>query len=88
MSDESMRAEDSGEKLPVIVRVFIRILFREGPVVIAFLAMLGVILGFIPSPYLGKPLDELVRAHEAQLTVLQDIRDDLKQWHQNDERRK
>lgn len=78
--NESTRAVDSAEKLPLIVRVILRILFREGPVVLAFLAMLAVILGFVPSPYLGKPFEALVRAHDAQLVVLQEIRDDLKKW--------
>ena len=83
---EPRRAEDEMEKLPTIARVVVRVLFREGPVVLAFLVMLAVILGLIPSPYLGKPLETLVEAHKEQLIVLEQIRDDLKQWHK-DERR-
>ena len=82
------RAEDDVSKLPVIARVVIRVMFREGPVVFAFLVMLGVMLGIIPSPYLGKPLETLVDAHKEQLIVLEDIRDDLKKWHQSDNQRR
>ena len=82
------RAEDDVSKLPVIARVVIRVMFREGPVVLAFLVMLCVILGLIPSPYLGKPLEAIIDAHKAQLIVLEDIRDDLKKWHQTDEKRR
>jgi len=76
------------DKLPTFARVVVRVLFREGPVVIAFLVMLAVILGLIPSPYLGKPLDALLQSHQEQLAVLEQIRDDLKKWHSDDERRK
>ena len=76
------------DKLPPWMRVVIRVMFREGPVVLAFLVMLCVILGIIPSPYLGTPLDAIIKAHEAQLIVLQDIRDDLKQWHKTDNQRR
>ena len=82
------RAEDDMNKMPTIARVVIRVMFREGPVVIAFLVMLAVILGIIPSPYLGKPLEAIIEAHKAQLVVLEDIRDDLKAWHQTDEKRR
>ena len=82
------RAEDDMGKLPAIARVVIRVMFREGPVVLAFLVMLCVILGLIPSPYLGKPLEAIIDAHKAQLVVLEDIRDDLKKWHQTDEKRR
>ena len=82
------RAEDDMGKLPTIARVVIRVMFREGPVVFAFLVMLGVMLGIIPSPYLGKPLETLVDAHKEQLIVLEQIRDDLKQWHQTDNQRR
>ena len=82
------RAEDDMAKLPPWMRVLIRVLFREGPVVFAFIVMLGVMLGIIPSPYLGKPLELLVQAHKEQLIVLEDIRDDLKQWHQTDNQRR
>ena len=82
------RAEDDMDSLPMLARVIVRVLFREGVVVVAFLAMLGVILGFIPSPYLGKPLETLIQSHKEQLAVLEDIRDDLKAWHVADERRK
>ena len=88
MGDEPKRAEDSGENLPVFARVLIRVLFREGPVVLAFLAMLAVQLGFIPSPYLGKPLDALVETHKEQLIVLEQIRDDLSKWHHDEERKR
>ena len=76
------------DKLPTMARVIVRVMFREGPVVLAFLVMLAVILGIVPSPYLGKPLDAIIKAHEAQLIVLEDIRDDLKQWHETDNRRR
>ena len=82
------RAGDDVSNLPVIARVVIRVMFREGPVVFAFLVMLGVMLGIIPSPYLGKPLETLVDAHKEQLIVLEQIRDDLKQWHQTDNQRR
>lgn len=85
---EFRRGENGMEHLPIVARIIIRVLFREGVVVFAFLVMLGVILGIIPSPYLGKPLELLVESHKDQLTVLQDIRDDLKQWRIDDERRK
>jgi len=85
---DTRRAEDDMDKLPTIARVVIRVMFREGPVVLAFLVMLAVILGIIPSPYLGKPLDAIIEAHNQQLGVLEEIRDDLKQWHQTDNRRR
>ena len=82
------RAIDNERQLPITVRVFLRVLFREGPVVLAFMVMLGVILGMITSPYLGTPLDCLLLNHKEQLVVLQEIRDDLKKWHTDDERRR
>lgn len=69
--------------LPPWGRVFFRILFREGPITLAMLVMLGVILGLIPSPYLGVPLAELRVSHERQLLVLEEIRDDLRLWQRN-----
>ena len=85
---DGKRAEDEMDKLPTLARVIVRVMFREGPVVLAFLVMLAVILGIIPSPYLGKPLEAIIRAHEAQLIVLEDIRDEMKQWHQSENRRR
>ena len=86
--DESRRAEDEMDKMPTLARVIVRVMFREGPVVVAFLVMLAVILGLIPSPYLGKPLDALLQSHKEQLLVLEDIRDDLKKWLHDDQGRK
>lgn len=85
---DARRAEDDMDKIPTMARVMVRVMFREGPVVVAFLVMLAVILGLVPSPYLGKPLETLVKAHEEQLVVLEQIRDDLKQWHQTDNKRR
>ena len=85
---ETRRAEDEMDKLPTIARVIVRVMFREGPVVLAFLVMLCVILGLIPSPYLGKPLEAIIESNKAQLVVLEDIRDDLKKWHQTDNQRR
>ena len=85
---DGKRAEDDMDKLPTLARVVVRVMFREGPVVLAFLVMLAVILGIIPSPYLGKPLEAIIAAHNKQLIVLEDIRDDLKQWHQTENRRR
>ena len=84
---EPRRAEDEMEKLPTLARVMVRVLFREGPVVIAFLVMLAVILGLIPSPYLGKPLEALLVVHQEQSVILEQIRDDLKKWHSDEQRR-
>ena len=86
--DESRRAEDEMDKMPTLARVIVRVMFREGPVVVAFLVMLAVILGLIPSPYLGKPLDALLQSHKEQLLVMEDIRDTLKKWHPDDQGRK
>lgn len=79
---------DSNE-FPLWVRVFLRVLFREGPITLAMLVMLAVILGLIPSPYLGEPLKqlyitqvELKDAHEKQIIVLEQIRDDFRKWQQ------
>lgn len=85
---ETRRAEDGMNELPIMARVIVRVLFREGVVVLAFIVMLAVILGLIPSPYLGKPLDTLIKSHEQQLIVLEDIRDELKKWHQAEDRRR
>ena len=85
---DNRRVEDGIDNLPMIARVIVRVLFREGVVVFAFLAMLGVILGLVPSPYLGKPLETIIQSHKEQLIVLEEIRDDLKAWHVADERRK
>lgn len=82
--EESRRAEDEMDKMPTMARVIIRVMFREGPVVVAFLVMLAVILGIIPSPYLGQPLETIIQSHKEQLAVLEDIRDDLKAWHQEE----
>ena len=68
------------EQLPTWARIFLRVLFREGPITLAMLVMLGVILGIIPSPYLGKPLEDLAYVHKEQTIVLQQIRDEIKAW--------
>lgn len=88
--------DTEASELPLWARIFLRVLFREGPITIAMLVMLGVILGLIESPYLGKPLEELRIAHERQIVilermekthernvlVLEDIRDDFRRWQQ------
>ena len=94
MADSERRAFEDDTKLPTWARITIRIMFREGPITIAMLVMLGVILGMVPSPYLGEPLRqlsvaqiELKNAHEKQTMVLEQIRDDFRKWQQVNYRR-
>lgn len=68
--------------LPIIVRVFLRVLFREGPMVILTFIMASVIMGLIPSPYLGDKLDGLQRAHDKQIELQQAQLEEFKSFHQ------
>ena len=94
MIEAGRRAIEDDTKLPTWARVILRVMFREGPITLAMLVMLGVILGMIPSPYLGKPLEqlrtaqlELKDAHDRQTVVLEQIRDDFRKWQQVNYRR-
>ena len=94
MLEAGRRAIEDDVKLPIWARVILRVMFREGPITLAMLVMLGVILGIIPSPYLGKPLQqlrdsqiELKEAHDKQTVVLEQIRDDFRKWQQANYRR-
>ena len=80
MSERRALLSTDIDTLPVWGRVLLRVLFREGPITVAMLVMLGVILGLIPSPYLGKPLQDIIQVHKEQTVVLEDIRDELKAW--------
>lgn len=73
---EEQRAAEAD--LPPWGRVLIRIMFREGPMVILAFAMAAVVLGIIPSPYLGDKLEALRNAHEKQNQLSQDMLDEMK----------
>ena len=94
MLEAGRRAIEDDTKLPTWARVILRVMFREGPITLAMIVMLGVVLGMIPSPYLGEPLKqlrdaqlELKTAHDRQTIVLEQIRDDFRKWQQVNYRR-
>lgn len=68
--------------LPPWGRVLVRILFREGPMVILCFVMAGVILGIIPSPYLGDKLDAIKQAHDIHTKIMTENRDEQKATHE------
>ena len=50
-------------------------------VILAFV-MAAVIMGLIPSPYLGEKLDGLQRSHDAQAKISQEQLEEFKLFHQ------
>ena len=74
------RADEAG--LPAWARVLLRVLFREGPMVILAFVMAAVIMGLIPSPYLGDKLDAIQRAHLDMIQIQHEQLQEFKAFHQ------
>jgi hypothetical protein len=83
MSNGEMMDQRADEaQLPTWARVLLRVLFREGPVVILTFLMAAVIMGLIPSPYLGDKLDSLQQSHQEQIRISRDQLEEFKAFHE------
>jgi len=80
-SEANDRRAVENNNLPLLARVFLRVFFREGPIVVAFLVMLSMLLGILPSPYVGTPLESLRHSHHEQLETLKDFKAEMLHIH-------